>query len=149
MTDADIHRIILGAIIHRRRVDIGMNQTELAERILRTQSMVSRIERGNVSLDFFLARKIEEVLECTMRDLIEIVFERAVDVTIACLPTATRENWTSEAVRVAGLDGFIDGPITFAVAAVLMEKWPRRCSKFPICGLAPHDGPHSYDGLVP
>ncbi len=58
-----------GEIIRQLRTDSGISQRELACELEISQSMLAQIERGTKILTVPLAKKLSEILGCTIQDL--------------------------------------------------------------------------------
>lgn len=61
----------IGANLKRLRTDKGMSQTELAEAVNVTQSMIAQIERGTKSLTMELGKEVSEALKVSVNELLE------------------------------------------------------------------------------
>lgn len=61
----------VGTSIRRIRESRGMTQTELAEKVHITQSMLCQIERGTKAPSLPLSAEIAESLGCTLNDIVE------------------------------------------------------------------------------
>ena len=59
----------IGENIKKIREGRGIKQSELAERVGVTQSMMSQIERGSKAPSMPLGAELAKVLECRMDDL--------------------------------------------------------------------------------
>lgn len=59
----------IGENVKKIREDKGIKQSELAERVGVTQSMMSQIERGSKVPSMPLGAELAKVLECSMDDL--------------------------------------------------------------------------------
>ena len=61
----------VGRNVRNRRQELGLHQSELAERAGTTQAQISRLEndKNNVSVD--LLKRVSVVLRCSVNDLIE------------------------------------------------------------------------------
>lgn len=60
----------IGENIKKLREEKGISQNELAKQVGITQSMVAQIERGTKTITVPLGKKIADVFECTVDDLI-------------------------------------------------------------------------------
>lgn len=60
----------IGKNIKKIREAAGLNQTELAEKLGVSQSMICQIERGSKACSMPLGAEIAEVLGCKIGDLI-------------------------------------------------------------------------------
>lgn len=61
----------IGAAIKNIRNNKGMSQTELAEKVNITQSMLCQIERGSKSPSLPLSVELAGALGCTINDIVE------------------------------------------------------------------------------
>jgi transcriptional regulator with XRE-family HTH domain len=64
------HKLELGGVIRRRRVDRGLSQRDLAQRAEVNQSNVSRFEAGTFEPRLNTLTAIAEALGCTAADLL-------------------------------------------------------------------------------
>ena len=60
---------IIGGLISKLRLEVGMTQQELAEKIGSTQSAIARIERGEQNISTEMVAKIENALN---RNIVQI-----------------------------------------------------------------------------
>ena len=58
----------IGANLKRLRTDRAMSQTELAERVHVTQSMIAQIERATKAMSLPLGMEIADALECDVQE---------------------------------------------------------------------------------
>ncbi len=63
------HKRVVKAIT-KARLDSGLTQTELAERLEKTQSYISKIESGQVRVDIVQLKQIARVLKINVNDLL-------------------------------------------------------------------------------
>jgi transcriptional regulator with XRE-family HTH domain len=56
----------LGAMIRAKRIELGITQRELGNRVGLTQGQVSRIESGKTDVSFLLLRRLENALGCSI-----------------------------------------------------------------------------------
>lgn len=61
----------MGQNLKELRTEKGMSQTELAEKVNITQSMLCQIERGTKSLTLPLSMELAAALDCTLNDIIK------------------------------------------------------------------------------
>ncbi|SCD32905.1 MULTISPECIES: helix-turn-helix domain-containing protein, partial [unclassified Streptomyces] len=61
----------LGQVVHDRRAELGLSQTELAERAGMTQPQVSRMEGGDTVPTLPLLRRLAKALDGTLKLTIE------------------------------------------------------------------------------
>lgn len=61
----------IGENIRRIRMEAGITQAELAQRVQITQSMLCQIERGTKACSMALGAEIAAVLGCGVAELIE------------------------------------------------------------------------------
>lgn len=61
----------IGANVRRLRKEKGISQTELAEAVHVTQSMIAQIERGTKALTMELGMEISEALGVSINALLE------------------------------------------------------------------------------
>ncbi len=61
----------IGANVKRLRKEKGISQTELAEAVHVTQSMIAQIERGTKALTMELGMEISEALDVSINALLE------------------------------------------------------------------------------
>ena len=61
---------VLQELLRRIRVDAGLTQTELAERLKRPQSFVSKIESGERLLDFLELKEICDAVGIPLTDFV-------------------------------------------------------------------------------
>ncbi len=62
---------ILQELLRRIRVEAGLTQAELAEKLKRPQSFVSKIESGERLLDVLELREVCEVLGLSLADFVK------------------------------------------------------------------------------
>lgn len=60
----------MGHRIRVRRVDLGLQQSELAEKLGITQAHLSYLEQGKRLINLELLEKIAQILKCSMSDLL-------------------------------------------------------------------------------
>lgn len=60
----------IGENLKRLRVQKGMTQLELAERVGVSGPMITQVERGTKALNILLAKAIVDVLGCTLDGLL-------------------------------------------------------------------------------
>lgn len=117
----DVRSLILGTIVHQRREDLGISQTTFGATVGLTQSKISRLEHGHLSVDFFLAKTIETALDLRPDELLPMVenaMGRAQRAVLAMCPNATWQTWMEEAKALKGLDT----AVTFSVAAMFVDR---------------------------
>lgn len=61
---------MVGANIRKRRIEKGMTQQELADKVEVVKSMICQIERGSKTVSLVLANDIARVLECSIQELL-------------------------------------------------------------------------------
>jgi transcriptional regulator with XRE-family HTH domain len=65
-----MNRTKIGAVIRRRRKALGLNQTELAERMGKSQNTVSGLERGLWTPNWRLLEDLAHEFGTTMAELV-------------------------------------------------------------------------------
>ncbi|MET8337142.1 helix-turn-helix domain-containing protein [Streptosporangium canum] len=58
--------LLLGQQVYNRRTELGLSQTELAERAGMTQPQVSRLETGGVTPTLALLRRLAKALDAEL-----------------------------------------------------------------------------------
>lgn len=66
----ELSKIGMGVKIAERRQELGLSQTELAERCFTTQGQISRYELGMRFVRIDTLYRMAQVLECTIDDLV-------------------------------------------------------------------------------
>lgn len=61
----------LQALLRKIRIEFGLNQAELARKLGKPQSFVSKYESGERRLDLIEIRKICETMEITLKEFVE------------------------------------------------------------------------------
>lgn len=61
----------IGANLKRVRLEAGLNQTELAEKVGVTQSMIAQIERGTKAMTMELGRELAEALNVQVGEFLK------------------------------------------------------------------------------
>lgn len=61
----------IGENIKRIRETKGMSQTELANRVFVTRSMICRLESNTKAPSLLLAKELAKVLECSVDDFLK------------------------------------------------------------------------------
>jgi len=61
---------MVGANIRKRRIEKGMTQQELADKVEVVKSMICQIERGSKAVSLVLANDIARVLGCSIQELL-------------------------------------------------------------------------------
>ena len=57
--------------IKLKRTSLGITQEELAKRVNVTRAMIVQLERGTKGLSLILAKKIAEVFNCSVDELVK------------------------------------------------------------------------------
>lgn len=64
---------MIGTAIKRRREELGLSQTELANRLGKTKGALCKIEKGVNDVNTKTLAEIAKVLECSVFDLLKEV----------------------------------------------------------------------------
>ncbi len=126
--ETDVYAIVVGRVIASLREREGMTQAALAEQADLSQSMVSRLERGQTQPDAFTLKKIAEAFDMTPGELTEQIdraYARTEETTRGLVSTNREGPWWKTALAVAGVVG-LAGLVAFAVVAILEESDKKR-----------------------
>ena len=105
-----------------------MTQAALAEAAELSQSMVSRIERGQAQPDAFTLKKVAEAFDMTPGELTEQIdkaYARTEEATRGLVSSSSGAPWWKTALKIAGVVG-VAGVVAFVVAAILEESSKKR-----------------------
>jgi transcriptional regulator with XRE-family HTH domain len=129
MMDEKTFAMVLGRMIVLHRQNLGWSQATLAEVLGTTQSMVSRMERGESSPDPLLLKALAEWFEVNVDELFERVElstgkaqELARQVSRSGAGKGSKDtDWLKVAAGIIGAAGAVS-LVAVAVAAILDEK---------------------------
>lgn len=122
-----IYAVVFGKVVSTLRSDLGLTQSELAERVSVGQPTISRLERGTLIPDAMLTEALAGALGLTVGQLLDYVNEGVERTKVAAKgalgddPSASGQPWWSTPLKVAGIAG-LAGLAIFAVAAALAEE---------------------------
>lgn len=126
---AQVRNIVLGQIVAQLRARQGLDQNTFAHRAGMAQSSVSRLERGQSSLDWQTFGRVAETLSTTPEELNRLVdagearAQRIISATAKAAGGSkgkTGAEWWEAVLVLAGLIGFI-ALITYAVSMEVNE----------------------------
>lgn len=124
MNESDAFSLVAGRTIHALREQRGMSQSQLAICLGISQSMLSRIERGQAAPSGYQMHKIANALALPQEALVRLVadaLQRAKNAAELVLRLPGTSPWWEVAAERVG-DRGTQGLVTFAVAAVLAER---------------------------
>lgn len=136
--EVDVFALVLGSVFLLLRERRQMTQTKLAEALGLTQTMLSRIERGQAQPEPFALRKMAETLGLEPGEL-----HRLIDEALAQTASLVRETlpgvdapWWQTAHEEVGLVR-LSGLVLYVVSAQLARSQVPAAAGPPIAGPAP------------
>ena len=87
-------RALVGQVLRDLRIEAGYTQVEVAARLGRAQSYVSKYESGELRVDLVALREICGAIGIPMVDLVERVDLVIAETTTSFPPTGRSRRWT-------------------------------------------------------
>lgn len=119
----NVQHTILGSIFRQRRESRLLTQKQLANVLDIDQSMLSRIEAGRSTPDFFLAERYAKALAFLPGEflvLTDAVLDKTKRLVFDLCPGVSTGTWIEDALRVSGEEG-LRALVDFAVSVLLKE----------------------------
>lgn len=126
LSAVQVRNIVLGQIVAQLRAKQGLDQSEFARRTGMAQSSVSRLERGQSSLDWQTFGHVAEALGTSpdeLKRLVDAGEARAERIakTVGGGKAQSGSEWWQAAFVVAGLIGLV-ALITYAVSTTMHDE---------------------------